>query len=126
MINFEINENSLPIIKEPSPTLPFKFDRLLIPTEFYCLMFNINFYLEYIIGAYGFATNNGKKNAQTGGFYFVGAIIIDLVLSSGFDLDSTTPLSPIKSIIVLMQEILLITMEVILDVEEIMINYSIL
>ena len=60
MINFEVNENSLPIIKEPSPTLPFKFDRLLIPTEFYCLMFNINFYLEYIIGAYGFATNNGN------------------------------------------------------------------
>ena len=60
MVNFEVNEETLPIIKEPSPSLPFKFNRLNIPIQLYGLIFNIRFYLEYIIGAYGFATNNGN------------------------------------------------------------------
>ena len=59
MINFEVNEENLSIREYASP-IELKFDKLEIFSEFVGLMFNIRFYHEYLIGAYGFATNDGN------------------------------------------------------------------
>ena len=59
MINFEVNEENLPIRKY-NTLIYLKFDALEIFSEFVGLLFNIQFYHEYLIGAYGFATNDGN------------------------------------------------------------------
>ena len=58
MTNFEINEESLPIINEPTNNLDFS--KFKIFTELFALLFNLRYYKEYLIGTYGFATNNGN------------------------------------------------------------------
>ena len=57
MINFEINRKSMKIVTHP-PAM--KFDRFTIPKNVYGFFFNVRYYHEYIIGAYGYATNDGN------------------------------------------------------------------
>ena len=56
MIHFEINEESFKI---DSTTEKVEFNEFKIYTELFGLVYNVRFYSEYIIGAYGFATNEG-------------------------------------------------------------------
>ena len=58
MINFEINAESMPIMNEPSTQIEFSYFK--IASDFYGLLFNVRYYHEYLIGAYGFSTNNGN------------------------------------------------------------------
>ena len=58
MINFEINAESLPIMNEPLSEIKFSYFK--IASEFFGLLFNVRYYHEYLIGAYGFSTNNGN------------------------------------------------------------------
>jgi hypothetical protein len=57
MINFEVNRKSMKIVTHP-PAM--KFDRFTIPKNVYGFFFNVRYYHEYIIGAYGYATNDGN------------------------------------------------------------------
>ena len=57
MINFEINGISIEIKND---ALPIKFNKFIIKNNLYAFFFNIRYYHEYLIGAYGFATNKGN------------------------------------------------------------------
>ena len=58
MINFEINGNTLKI--QNYPTSEMIFNKFKIPKNIYGFFCNIRYYHEYIVGAYGFATNTGN------------------------------------------------------------------
>ena len=57
MINFEVNDEHIQIIRYPTR---LKFNEFTIHRQLFALVFNVIYYHEYIIGAYGFATNNGN------------------------------------------------------------------
>jgi hypothetical protein len=57
MINFEVNGEHIQIKNYP---IQLKFDKFTVYNHLFALVFNVIYYHEYIIGAYGFATNNGN------------------------------------------------------------------
>ena len=57
MINFEVNRKSMKIINYP-PTL--SFDKFTIYANVFAFFFNVRYYHEYLVGAYGYATNDGN------------------------------------------------------------------
>ena len=57
MLNFEINGKNIKINQLPEN---MKFDKFVIPHNLYAFIFNVRYYHEYLLGAYGFASNNGN------------------------------------------------------------------
>ena len=57
MLNFEINGEALKIDKQPTLMI---FDAFTIPYGVLGFFFNVRYYHEYLVGAYGFATNDGN------------------------------------------------------------------
>ena len=57
MISFEIN--GINLIINNNPTL-MKFDEFKVPKNLFAFLFNVRYYHEYLVGAYGFATNDGN------------------------------------------------------------------
>ena len=57
MVNFEINGESLEIITPPNKMI---FKTFTIPKNLYAFFCNVRYYHEYLVGAYGFATNEGN------------------------------------------------------------------
>ena len=57
MINFEINGISIEIKNNPTKML---FNAFNIKKNLFGFFFNIRYYHEYLVGAYGFATNDGN------------------------------------------------------------------
>ena len=56
MINFEINRKSMKIIEYPTLT----FDKFTIYYNVFAFFFNVRYYHEYLVGSYGYATNDGN------------------------------------------------------------------
>ena len=57
MINFEIDGKSMNIRQIPNNIY---FDEFIINNALYSLIFNVRYYHEYLLGTYGYATNDGN------------------------------------------------------------------
>ena len=57
MVNFEVNGEPMTFSENPTK---MKFDQFKIPKNLYAFVCNIRYYHEYLVGAYGFATNDGN------------------------------------------------------------------
>ena len=57
MVNFEVNGKAMIFDKLPTE---LKFDKFRIPQNLYAFLCNVRYYHEYLVGAYGFATNVGN------------------------------------------------------------------
>ena len=60
MLNFEIDGINFKLLTELKKINELSFGRFQIKKELYGLIFNVKYYHEYIIGAYGFVTNDGN------------------------------------------------------------------
>ena len=60
MINFEIDGINFPLLTPLKDINELSFDKFTIKKELYALMFNVKYYHEYILGAYGFVANDGN------------------------------------------------------------------
>jgi hypothetical protein len=57
MVNFEVDGESLAILRNPNFLF---FDKFTITNALFSLIFNVRYYHEYLIGTYGYATNGGN------------------------------------------------------------------